>query len=338
MPLNSIPPTTTVKNLRIKQAAARTRQLSCDIGFWGGIIPGNAGDLLPLLRAGVKGFKCFLIDSGVEVCCLALAESFHAEDQEFPMATKADLLIACDALKVRWHSLPCGSRQDTTALILFHAELASSPMPPPSGEPDHYSTFLESRPNDLELSALDLILSLAERYPQLRFHIVHLSTADALPRIAAARAKGVSNLTVETCFHYLTIRAEDIPNGKTENKCCPPIRDEANRLRLIDGLREGIIDFVVSDHSPCLPELKKGDFISAWGGISGLGLGLSLLWTELGQSVGIAQIVDWMGGRQATQVGIAKQKGVIAPGAFADLVFFDPKNSFVVDEVGGRST
>ena len=196
-----------------------------------------------------------------------------------------------------------------------------------------YSTFLSSRPQSLELDALSLILSLARRYPSLRFHIVHLSAASALPIIRQARSSGVSNLTVETCFHYLTLRSEDIPPSATQYKCCPPIRDEANRKQLIEAVLDGTIDYIVSDHSPCVPELKKGDFMSAWGGVSGLGLGLQLLWTEFGDRLPLGRIANWMGGKQAEQVGLAERKGVLEEGADADFVVFDPNGKTIVTEV-----
>ena len=314
MPLNSIPPTTTVANLAEKRAAATETGVSCDVGFWGGIIPGNAGDLVPLLDAGVKGFKCFLINSGVD---------------EFPHVTEDDLVTACDALK------------GTDALVMFHAEFESTPHahdPPASANKDEYSTFLASRPQTLETDALTLILRLCRRYPSLRFHIVHLSASDALPAIRAARAgtdggEPVKNLTVETCFHYLVLRAEDIPANATQFKCCPPIRDEKNRVAILEAVLDGTIDYVVSDHSPCTPELKKGDFMSAWGGVSGLGLGLPLLYTEVGGRVPLPRIIRWLAGVQAAQCRIAERKGAIVAGADADFVVFDPQANVTITQV-----
>ncbi|ORX34452.1 hypothetical protein BD324DRAFT_583370 [Kockovaella imperatae] len=307
MPLNSIPPTTTVAHLNEKREEARRVGMSCDLGFWGGIIPGNSSELRGLLKEGVKGFKCFLIESGVE---------------EFPCVGEEDLLEACNAL------------EGTNALILFHAELDSSPSQSDTNScehPERYSTFLRSRPPALELDALSLILRFAKQFPSLRFHIVHLSASSALPVIQHAREEGMQNLTVETCFHYLTLSSEDIPENRTEYKCCPPIRDEVNRQALLQGVRDGIIDFVVSDHSPCTPELKKGDFLSAWGGVSSLGLGLQLLWTELGgqgqQDLPWGRIVDLLCARQAKQVGIDDRKGGLAIGKDADFVIFSPKQA-----------
>lgn len=243
---------------------------------------------------------------------------------------------------------------------MFHAELDAQAQahahahPHNTTDPSEYSTFLESRPQQWEISALQLILRIARSYPDLRFHIVHLSASDAVPLLQSAfsgndalsgddgekASKGepssvsspLKNLTVETCFHYLCLRDTDIPPNATQFKCCPPIRDESNRLKLVDALLDGTIQYVVSDHSPCVPELKRGDFMSAWGGVSGLGLGLSLLWTELGAGgrVELGRIVEWMGPVQARQVGLQGKKGVIQQGAAADFVVFDPNAEFEV--------
>jgi allantoinase len=224
-------------------------------------------------------------------------------------------------------------------LVLFHAELEKHQHSNGNGhgetkeDPKEYSTFLNSRPAQLELDALELILKMCKSYPNIRFHIVHLSAAEAVPRIKSAREQGISNLTVETCYHYLTLSSEDIPANATQYKCCPPIRSEANRKQICQALLDGVIDYVVSDHSPCIPELKKGDFMSAWGGVSGLGLGLSLLWTEFGGKVDIGRIMSWVSTIQAQQVGLQGQKGSIAKGMDADLVIFDPAAEYVVDQV-----
>lgn len=229
---------------------------------------------------------------------------------------------------------------------MFHAELDApththtDAKHPTSTDPSEYATFLESRPQQWEISALQLILRIARSYPDLRFHIVHLSASDAVPLLQSALLGNgdtgpLKNLTVETCFHYLCLQDTDIPPNATQFKCCPPIRDESNRLKLIDALLDGTIQYVVSDHSPCVPELKKGDFISAWGGVSGLGLGLSLLWTELGVGgrVELGQIVEWMGLVQTKQVGLQGKKGVLQKGAAADFVVFDPNAKFEVTPV-----
>lgn len=322
MPLNSIPPTTTVNNLKEKQSAALDTGISCDVGFWGGIIPGNQDDLVPLLKAGVRGFKCFLIESGVD---------------EFPCVQEEDLDKACKALE---------KYDGPTPLVMFHAELDEHAHEHKNGDanghangkkesnPEAYETFLDSRPESLETAALSLILKLCARYPSLRFHIVHLSAGSALPALREARAKGIKNLTVETCFHYLTLSSEDISDNATQFKCCPPIRTEANRQLLLDAVVNGEIDYVVSDHSPCTPELKKGDFMSAWGGVSGLGLGLPLLWSEKKvRQLGLVKVVDLLSGAQAKQVRLGN-KGAIEVGRDADFAIFDPERKVEITKDG----
>jgi allantoinase len=224
------------------------------------------------------------------------------------------ILTACGKLNL----------QNTNALILFHAEL-EKPHLGDKCEDVSYAAFLESRPPAFELDALDLILRLARRYPHLRFHIVHLSTAEAIPKIREARQSGVRNLTVETCFHYLSLRAEDIVKDATEYKCCPPIRGEINRQALLRAILDGDIDYVVSDHSPCTADLKKGNFFDAWGGISSLGLGLPLLWTELKGQIELGRLTDLLATNQAKQLGFEGRKGAIIAGADADFVIFDPE-------------
>ncbi|KAG5648464.1 hypothetical protein DXG03_003075 [Asterophora parasitica] len=226
--------------------------------------------------------------------------------------------------------------QNTSTVLLFHAELGTTGNPDtPEGtsDPTLYSTFLQSRPEQLEIDAISLIISLQEKYPALRCHIVHLSASSALPLIRAARATGLK-LTVETCFHYLTISVNEIPNGHPEFKCCPPVREAHNQEMLWEGLKEGLIDCVVSDHSPCIAGLKKldeGDIMSAWGGISTLGVGLSLLWTE-GQKRGItlAQIVNWTSTKTAEHAGLGHQKGQLKVGLDGDFVIWDPSAKFTV--------
>lgn len=220
-------------------------------------------------------------------------------------------------------------------MILFHAELGNPKMHDHT-KAHEYTTFLDSRPESLETDALSVVLRIARKYPSLRFHIVHLSASSALPMIRQARADGVNNLTVETCFHYLTLSSEVIVANATAYKCCPPIRDDGNRQKLIDAVEEGLIDFVVSDHSPCVPELKAGDFMSAWGGVSGLGLGLSLMHNELGQRIGLGRIVELLGNVQSKQVGLDAKKGALREGMDADFVVFDPRETRAVSLVSGR--
>ncbi|KAI0294990.1 allantoinase [Russula brevipes] len=305
MPLNSIPPTTTVENLAAKRSAARA-QCWTDVAFWGGVIPGNQDQLGPLVEAGVKGFKCFMIESGVE---------------EFPCVSESDLRPAMSTLK------------DTGSVLLFHAEVDDHPTPiGDSEDPTVYDTFLKSRPESFEVDAISRI---QQECPTgtLRCHIVHLSAAHALPIIRRAKAAG-HKLTVETCFHYLCLASDSIPDARPEFKCCPPIRDAANREALWAALLDGTIDCVVSDHSPCVAELKRleqGDVMGAWGGVSTLGFGLSLLWTEgRKRNVPIGTILGWVSEKTASHAGLGDRKGKIAVGYDADLVVWDPDVQYTV--------
>jgi allantoinase len=299
MPLNSLPPTTDVAALKIKQAAA-AGQIHVDVGFWGGAVPGNAAQLPDLHAAGVFGFKAFLADSGVP---------------EFPPVSPAQLAAALAAVD---------------AQFVVHAEDPAH-LHPAASSPA-YADFLASRPADAEQAAIATAVD-AARTAARRVHIVHLSAADALPLIAAARAEGV-RVTAETCPHYLTLDAGAIPDGATEFKCCPPIRDAANADRLWAALADGLITCVVSDHSPCTPQLKRrdtGDFAAAWGGIASVQLGLPVIWTAArARGYTLADVVSWMARRPADLVGL-HGKGRIAVGADADLVAFDPDGTFVVD-------
>jgi allantoinase len=304
MPLNSIPPTLDPESLEVKRAAAQD-QCFVDVGFWGGAVPANLGQLRPLLDAGVFGVKCFVPDSGVP---------------EFPSVGVGGLLAVCEELAV------------LDGLLLVHAEnpdvLAAAP--PPDGR--SYDGFLASRPAAAEDSAVAAVLDAARR-TGARVHVVHLSSASALPLLAAARAEGV-RVTVETCPHYLTLAAEQVAAGATQFKCCPPIRDGANRDGLWAGLAAGTIDMVVSDHSPCTRDLKcldTGDFAAAWGGIASLQLGLPLVWAEArrrGHQLG--EVVAWMSSGPA-RVADVRGKGAIDVGCAADLVAFAPDETFVVD-------
>jgi len=303
MPLNSVPPTTTTGALHRKRAAARGGWV--DVGFWGGAVPGNLTALAGLHHAGVFGFKAFLVDSGVpEFGCLD------------PAGLDAALAAAAEL----------------DALLIVHAEdpgvIAAAPRP--SGR--SYAGFLASRPPGAEDAAIAGLLAAAGRHGA-RVHVLHLASASALPIIAAARAEGV-RVSAETCPHYLTFCAEEVPDGATEFKCCPPIRGAAHRDGLWDGLADGLIDAVVSDHSPCPPGLKQrdsGDFGAAWGGISSLQLGLPAVWTQARQrGHSLADVARWMAAGPAALAGVPG-KGAIAPGCDADLVAFDDTASFTVD-------
>lgn len=304
MPLNSLPPTVSVPALNVKRRAADGR-VHADVGFWGGAVPGNAGDLAALHRAGVLGFKCFLVDSGVP---------------EFPPLDPPALDEALRAVD---------------ALFIVHAENPDAVRAAPPSR--RYADFVASRPPSAETEAIALVLDAARR-AAARVHILHLSSADALPLIAAARGAGVG-VTVETCPHYLCLTAEEVPDGATDYKCCPPIRDRANQDRLWAGLVAGVIDCVVSDHSPSTPALKRppsGDFAAAWGGISSLQIGLPTVWTAARRrGHRLVDVVRWMAQRPAEIAGLGT-KGRIAPGFDADLVAFAPDESFVVDPTALR--
>jgi allantoinase len=306
-----VPATTSVDGLRAKVEAARG-QCWVDVGFWGGVVPGNTAQLAPLVAAGVLGFKCFLTPSGVE---------------EFPNVTESDLRQA----------LPEVARLG--AVLLIHAE-APDLLRGMTGSGAVYRNYLNSRPRESENEAISLMIrlsqefgasSLSHRLPEsgttgetacpttAGIHIVHLSSADALPMLREARRQGLP-ITVETCPHYLTFAAEDIPDGATEYKCAPPIRERENNERLWAALDEGVIDMVVTDHSPCPPEMKCGDFATAWGGIASLQHSLGIMWKHRpGQ-----ELVRWMSAAPARLAGLGHRKGAIAPGFDADLVIWNP--------------
>ena len=302
MPLNSLPPTVSVAALADKRAAAAGK-CWVDVAFWGGAVPGNADALRPLHQAGVTGFKCFLIDSGVP---------------EFPPLDAADLRSVL------------GSLAAMDALLIVHAEDAAEikAMGSPSGR--DYGSFVASRPPVAERRAIEKVIGAAAA-TGARAHIVHLSAAECVAMIAGAKGAGI-RLTAETCPHYLYFAAEQVPDGATEFKCCPPIRDAANREALWRGLEAGAIDCVVSDHSPCPPELKTpGDFGAAWGGIASLQLGLSAVWTvarRRGRT--LDDVVRWMAAAPARLAGLPA-KGSLAVRCDADLVAFDPDETYVVE-------
>jgi allantoinase len=306
MPLNSIPPTTTVAGFRAKLEAARKR-CYVDVGFWGGVVPGNTGELASLLAEGVVGFKCFLIHSGVD---------------EFPNVTEDDLRMAMPELA------------RLGAVLIVHAEVPGPISNTNSlGAPEKYSTFLASRPRAAENNAVKLMIKLSREFGT-RVHIVHHSSSDALSMLSDAKSAGLG-ITVETCPHYLAFAAEEIPDGVTEFKCCPPIRERGNREQLWSALGDGTIDMIVSDHSPCPPEMKlreTGDFMQAWGGISSLQLRLPIVWTE-GKRRGFAlqDMARWLCGAPAELVGLSKWKGAIAVGKDADLVIWNPDKQFTVE-------
>ncbi|GAW13661.1 hypothetical protein ANO14919_030500 [Xylariales sp. No.14919] len=367
MPLNAIPPTTTLAGFEEKLAASRG-QCWVDVGFYGGVIPGNADELLPLVEAGVRGFKGFLIESGVE---------------EFPAISSADIELAIKTLN------------GTPTTLMFHAEMIppitdsvgdavqhSEPPLAPKGTLKEYQTFLESRPPSFETYAIEEIISLAHLATNLHLHIVHLSATQAIPILKEARNRGV-NITAETCFHYLGLAAEGVEDGDCRYKCCPPIREQLNQDGLWEELQadDSCIKTVVSDHSPCTPELKLlpphlqtvsarpairhsdsgidmradldliqkppttaavGDFFAAWGGISSVGLGLPILYSSAKKRAAagykstptIIDIVRLCSQATAKQVGLSHRKGALKVGMDADICVFDDTEEWILQSRG----
>ena len=301
MPLNSLPPTTTVDNLRTKQEVAEAKA-HIDVGFWGGALPDNVKDLRPLHDAGVFGFKAFLSPSGVD---------------EFPHLDQDQLARSLAEIA------------GFGGLLIVHAEDPHHLEAAPQHGGPKYADFLASRPRDAEDTAIAGLIAAAKRL-DARVHVLHLSSSDALPLIAAAKAEGV-RITVETCPHYLTLTAEEVPDGASEFKCCPPIRESANQDLLWQALADGTIDCVVTDHSPSTADLKTADFATAWGGISGLQLSLAAVWTEARKrGYGLEDVVRWMSSRTAQLAGL-EQKGAIEAGRDADFAVLAPDETFTVD-------
>ncbi|MEV2275090.1 allantoinase AllB [Nocardiopsis sp. NPDC049922] len=308
MPLNSVPPTTTVDGLNVKRSVARD-QVAVDVGFWGGAVPenstpGTTEELRALHERGVYGFKAFLSPSGVD---------------EFGHLSPDQLRTAAEAIG------------EFGGQIIVHAEDPSVLDEAPAASGREYAAFLASRPDEAEHEAIALVIETARR-TGTRAHILHLSSASALPLIAQARADGVP-LTVETCPHYLTLEAEAIPAGATQFKCCPPIRGHANRDLLWRALADGLVDCVVSDHSPSTPDLKDldtGDFGTAWGGVSGLQVGFSAMWTEARRrGVPLVDVVRWMSSGPARVAGV-EGKGSIVEGGDADFAIVAPEEALHV--------
>ncbi len=347
MPLNSTPVTTTIAALQEKRKAA-SEKLWVDCGMYTGLVPGNHNELAALIQAGVLGVKTFLTHSGIE---------------DFPNTTEADLRAAMPLIAQQGLSLLVHAEQNNSPLeggqggvAHYHEEMKlmnafeNTPLPPLKGgilrarshgptpmhahiaSPRSYQTYLASRPHAWELEAIALIIQLCEEY-RCRVHIVHLSSAEAIPMLQQARAKGLP-ITVETCPHYLFFSAEEIAEGDTRFKCAPPIRERENRERLWQALREGVIDFIASDHSPCPPEMKQlenGDFMRAWGGIASLQFTLPVMWTAARErGFGLIDLSEWLCRRPAALVGLQNQKGAISPGYAADFVVWNPEASFTL--------
>lgn len=307
MPLNSAPVTVDEKSLRRKIIASRGK-LFVDCGFYGGIIPGNENKLLALAENGVLGFKAFMVHSGID---------------DFPNVNENDLRKALEILR---------NENERILPLLVHAELD---LPELKKIPFRgYSSFLKSRPKAMENEAIKLLISLSREF-NYPVHIVHLSSSDAIDFIAKAKSEGLK-ITTETCPHYLTFTSEEIPENDTRFKCTPPIRESENREKLWEAVKNGIIDFIVSDHSPCNPELKfinEGNFEKAWGGISSLQLGLSVVWTEARQrNLRLEEVVKLMSTNTSAFIGLENRKGKIEKGYDADIVIFDPEKKIVVND------
>ncbi|MDB5224249.1 MAG: allB [Chitinophagaceae bacterium] len=305
MPLNSSPVTTTARAWDEKLSATKG-QLHTNCGFWGGVIPGNENDIKPLIEKGVLGFKAFLTHSGID---------------EFPNVTEDDLrkvmpIIAKSALP-----------------LLVHCELTHNSQLT-TGNSRSYQNYLASRPRKWEDDAIALMIRLCEEF-NCHVHIVHLSSSDSIEQIAKAKQKGLP-LTVETGQHYLYFNAEDIKDGQTQFKCAPPIREKENNDKLWQALKDGVIDFVATDHSPATPDLKdlqSGDFMKAWGGIASLQFALPVLWTAaIKRSCSLNDITKWLCENPSKLVSKGKSKGRIAKGYDADVAVWDEKKSFTVTE------
>ncbi len=306
MPLNASPVTTTVEAFE-KKLAATKGNLHTNCGFWGGLVPGNEKEIEPLIENGVLGFKAFLTHSGID---------------EFPNVTEDDLRKAMPLLAK--HGLP----------LLVHAELSDNHKPPTTNNKRSYQAYLQSRPKKCEDDAIALMIRLCEEF-DCRTHIVHLSSADSIEQIQRAKEKGLP-LTVETAQHYLAFCAEEISDGATAFKCAPPIRERANNERLWQALKEGIIDFVATDHSPAtrdLKQLESGDFTKAWGGIASIQFALPALWTVAKQrGYTASDVCKWLSANPAKLIEQEAKKGIIAEGFDADLIVWNPEESFVVTD------
>jgi allantoinase len=310
MPLNCVPETVDADALEAKRQAAAGK-CWVDWAAWGGVVRGNAGSLPGLIKAGVPGFKCFLVHSGID---------------GFAWVDEADLRLALERL--RGTNLP----------LLAHAEVAgpveeaTNALNASGADWRLYSTYLASRPDAAEVEAIALLIWLAEEF-DVHIHIVHLASAQALPLLRRAVARGL-RITVETCTHYLWFGAEEVPDGETAYKCAPPLRSAANREQLWTALETGLIDMVTTDHSPCPPELKRleeGRWDLAWGGIASLGLALPVLWTGMVRhGISLERIGRWMAAAPAKLAGLEGRKGALIEGADADFVVFDPDHSWTV--------
>ncbi|SCV01947.1 LAME_0G19570g1_1 [Lachancea meyersii CBS 8951] len=385
MPLNAIPPTTTVENLNIKLAAAEG-QMWCDVAFWGGMVPSNLDELVPLVQSGVRGFKGFMMDSGVDEFpaieknyinrALKKLEGektillFHAEqtpsDENHGLVDHSTDDVFLDHVKTanggqnlshaQVHALAdskiLASVEPTVGIPsqeVYESHSSKNPLDSVARkdhlldkiDPTAYAPFLASRPDVFETTAIGTIIACLTKFSKTSknipsVHVVHLATQEAVPMLRHAQKVLKLPISSETCFHYLKFAAESIPAKATHYKCCPPIRSEDNRKALWKALREGVITTVVSDHSPCTPELKnlaRGDFFAAWGGISSVGLGLSIMITEgakLSPPVTLVEISKWCCENTAKQVGLQHCKGFLRPGYDADFLVVDQYRKRIV--------
>ncbi|XP_059054410.1 allantoinase-like [Achroia grisella] len=315
MPLNSIPPTTTLENLKVKANIAK-EEVYVDVGFWGGVVPGNEFELLPMIDAGVVGFKCFLINSGVS---------------EFPDVTPEDLQNTFAILN------------GTGTVLAIHAEMniensSSECNKDNCPDPRLYSTYLATRPDEMEIEAVSLIATYVPK-TDVHIHVVHVSSESVVPILEAAREERIAaghkgwrgGVTAETCHHYLTLSAEQIPDGHTEYKCSPPIRNNSNKEILWEYIKDNRFDLITSDHSPSVEDLKGTNFLTSWGGISSIQFGLSLFWTEArARGFDLSTVSHYLSAGPARLCGLEEKKGALRPGLDADLIFFNPNAAFMV--------
>lgn len=311
MPLNSIPVTTTVDALKEKMKSMEDK-LWVDTALLGGVVPGNQDQLEDMINLGVVGFKCFMIHSGLD-------EFEHVKEEDIRKAMEVFKKVGKDK-----------------TVFMFHAEIDCCGCVKTSNDDDvrSYQRFLNSRPREFENEAIKLVIKLAKEY-DVKCHIVHLSSSDAIELIKKAKDEGVP-ITAETTFHYLYFSSENIQDGKPLFKCCPPIREESNRNKLWEALKSGIITQVVSDHSPSPPSLKNlttGDLSTAWGGIASVGLGIPVIWTEARKrNFTPSDLARWMAKNTSELVGLSKTKGSIEVGKDADFVIWDPDEEVVITE------
>ena len=305
MPLNASPVTTTLNAFKQKLEASEG-QLNVNCGFYGGLVPHHKKELENLLNEGILGVKCFLVHSGID---------------EFPESSKQDIVDILPFLK------------NANLTLLVHCELQTSQPPEWIGDAGSYKSYLQSRPREWENNAISMVIELARDF-HTPIHIVHVSSSEALPAIALAKASGIS-ISAETCPHYIYFSSEEVQDNNTLFKCAPPIREKENNRLLKEALKSRVLDFIASDHSPAPPELKKvedGDFIKAWGGIAGLQMMLPASWTALKEMITLEEFIPMLTSRPAEFLKLEKQKGAISVGLDADFVIWSPEEKFIVSE------